>query len=256
LEVTHEAALDRGEHPTGAEERCQAGEQRLRPGLVGSREQLLGEARGDGICLAGVDGLGGVALGFFLLQLPPMAALAQPTGPDTVCAGRGIRPIFQPVKNGVEGAHRRRLEGGKAGDLCQAWKGAQGVGPLRETFVVEEAHEQEGPQDADRVVGRPPARAGGVERAQEGPRRVQIEAQQDEGRFVPRLGEAAGLAAQPALELGGQHGTILGMGWVHGVSSGGRKGSTWVDHVSILPPGAGGNKPDFLKDAAPSRQAP
>ena len=62
--------------------------------------------------------------------------------------------------------------------------GAQVVGPLRETFVVEEQHEEEGPQDTDRVVGGPTTRARGVERPQEGASRVEIEAQEHEGGLV------------------------------------------------------------------------
>jgi hypothetical protein len=74
---------------------------------------------------------------------------------------------------------------------------------------VEEQHEQEGPQDADRVVGGPTTGARGVERPQEWAGRVKIKAEEYESSLVPRLGEAAGLAAQPALELLGQHGGIL-----------------------------------------------
>jgi hypothetical protein len=81
--------------------------------------------------------------------------------------------------------------------------------PLGETFIVEEQHEEEGPQDTARVVGRPPTRARSVECLQEGAGWVEIEAQEHEGSLVPRLGQAAGLAAQPALEFLRERGDIL-----------------------------------------------
>src|SRR5690348_13353974 len=91
-------------------------------------------------------------------------------------------------KVGVEGADRRGLEGGKASDLREARMGTQVVGPLRETFGVEEQHEQEGPQDADRVVGGPTTGARGVERPQEWAGRVEIKAAEHASSLVPRLG--------------------------------------------------------------------
>jgi hypothetical protein len=81
--------------------------------------------------------------------------------------------------------------------------GAQVVSPLRETCVVEEQHEQKGPQDTDRVVGGPTAGTRGVERSQARAGGVQIETEEHECGFVPGLGQAASLTAQPALELGG-----------------------------------------------------
>jgi hypothetical protein len=126
-------------------------------------------------------------------------------------AGRSIRPVFKTIYKSVEGADRRGLAGGKASDLRQAWMRAQVVRPLGETFIMEEQHEEEGPQDTDWVVGRPPTGARGVECLQEGTGWVEIEAQEHEGGFVPGFRQAARLAAQPALELGGQGGAILGM---------------------------------------------
>jgi hypothetical protein len=80
--------------------------------------------------------------------------------------------------------------------------GAEVVRPLRETFVVQQQHEEEGPKHTDGIVGGPPAWAGGVERTEHGPGRVQIEPEEHEGGLVPGLRQAARLAAEPALELG------------------------------------------------------
>jgi len=143
-----------------------------------------------------------VPLRLFQLEVAPMAALAQPTGAPTVRAGRGIRPIFQAVNKGIKGTDRRRFEGRKASDLCEARRGAEVMRPLRETFVVQQEHQEEGPEYADGVVGRPSSRARGIERAQEGAGGVQIETQEHAHGFVPGPGEATGLAAPPAVELG------------------------------------------------------
>jgi hypothetical protein len=145
LEVAQQAALDRGEHPTGNEEVFQAREQFLGPGLVGSRKQLLGQACGDGIGLRSIASLCGVPLRLFLLEVAPMAPLAQAAQADAVGTWWRIGTVFEPVNKRIEGTHRGRLEGRKASDLCEARMGAQVVGPLRETFIVEEQHQQEGP---------------------------------------------------------------------------------------------------------------
>jgi hypothetical protein len=89
--------------------------------------------------------------------------------------------------------------------------GAQVVGPLRETFVVEEEHQEQGPEHTDGGGGGPSARAGGIEQAKQRPGRVQIEPQEDECSLVPRSWQTAGLAAQPALEFRGQGRAIPGM---------------------------------------------
>jgi hypothetical protein len=213
LEVTQEAPLDRGEHPTGAEEGFQPGEPLLGPGLVRSREQLLGQALGDRIGLCGLPGLRGVPVRLCLLAVALVAVLAETARAQAVGARWRLRSIFQPVKKGVEGADGGRLEGDEASDRRQARMGTQVVGPLRETLVVEQPHEQKGPEHTDGVVGRSTAWAWGIERAAHGPGRVQIEPQEHEcGLPPPWLGKAPGLAVQPALELGGQQGTILGRG--------------------------------------------
>jgi hypothetical protein len=85
----------------------------------------------------------------------------------------------------------------------------QVLSPLRETFIVEEQHEQEGPEHTDGVVGRAATRARGIEGAQQGTSRVELEAQEHEGGLVPGLRETTGLAAQPALEFLGERGGIL-----------------------------------------------
>jgi hypothetical protein len=226
LEIAQEAPLDCGENTTGDEEVFQAREQLLGPGLGGSREQLLGEACGDGIGLRRSAGLRGVPIGLFLLAVAPMPALTLAAGTDVVGTRRGRGTIFEAVDKRVERPDRRRLEGGKASDLGKARMGAQVVSPLGETFVVEEQHKQEGPEHTDRVVGRPTAGAWSIERAEQGPGGVQSEPEEHEGGLMPRLGEPTGRATEPAVERGGQHGTILGMGWVHGMSALGRRGDT------------------------------
>jgi hypothetical protein len=145
-------------------------------GLIGSAEDLLGRPLGHGVGLGAITGLGCMALGLLLVQVTPMAALALLTGVDAVGAWWGIRLVFQPVNKGVEGANDRRLEGREAGDRREAWMGAQVVGPLRETFVVEQQHEEKGPEHTNGVVWRAAAWAGGIECAQQGTSRVEIEA--------------------------------------------------------------------------------
>ena len=92
-----------------------------------------------------------------------MAPLALAAGPDAMGTRRGIRAVFEAVDKGVEGPDRGRLERGEASDLREARMGAQVVGPLRQTFIVEQQHEQEGPEHTDGVVGRPTAGAWGIE---------------------------------------------------------------------------------------------
>jgi hypothetical protein len=77
LEIVQEAPLDRGEHPAGEQEIFQAREQLLGPGLVSSRAQLLSQALGDRIGLRSIAGLCGVPIRLFLLEVAPMAPLAQ-----------------------------------------------------------------------------------------------------------------------------------------------------------------------------------
>jgi len=92
------------------------------------------------LLLRGIPGLRGVPVSLFLHEVTPMASLAQAAGADAMGA-RGRRgTVFEAVNKGREGPDRRGLEGGKAGDLRQARLGTQIVGPLRETFVVEEQH--------------------------------------------------------------------------------------------------------------------
>jgi len=226
LEIIQEAPLDRGEDTTGEEEGFQAREQLLGPGLGGSREQRLGEAFGHGIGLRSLLGLRSVSVGLFLREVAPMTALALAAGAEVMRTRRAIGAIFEAVDKGGESLDRWRLEEGKARDWCKARMGTQVVSPLGETLVVEEQHEQEGPEHTDGVVGRPTAGAWSIECAEQGPGGVQVEPEEHEGSLMPRLGEPARLATQPDGELGGQHGTILGMGWVHGVSSLGRRGYT------------------------------
>lgn len=111
LEIPQNPALDRGKDPAAEEQVFQAGQQLLGAGLVCRGQEFLGEPLGHCVCLAGIAGLGGVPLRLFSLEVAPLAALAQPTGAHAVCAGRGIRPIFQPVDKGIKGANRRRFEG-------------------------------------------------------------------------------------------------------------------------------------------------
>ena len=126
LEIAQEAALDRGEDATGAEEVCQA------------REQLLGQAFSHGVGLRGIAGLRGVPVRLFLLEVAPMAPLAEAAQADAVSAWRRLGAVCEPVNKRRERAHRRRLEGGQASDLCEARMGAQVVSPLGETLIVEE----------------------------------------------------------------------------------------------------------------------
>lgn len=87
--------------------------------------------------------------------------------------------------------------------------GAEVVCPLRETFVVQQEHHEEGPEHTEGVVRGPSTWARGIEWAQEGAGGVEIEAQEHERGFVPGLGQATGLVAQPTLEFLGELGTIL-----------------------------------------------
>jgi hypothetical protein len=211
LEVTEEAALDGGEDPTGEEEVFQAGEQLLGPELVSRSEQLLGQALSDGIGLPGIPSLRRVPVGLFLLEMASMPPLAQAARPHVVGTGRRIRAIFKPVKKGIEGADRGRLEGREASDLREAWVGPQVVRPLRQTFVVEEEHQEESAEQTDGIAGRPPAWSWGIERTEQRPGRVEVELEEHEGGLVPRLRQAAGLATEPALQLLGQGLAILSM---------------------------------------------
>jgi len=187
LKIPQEPALHGGEHPAGEQQVFEAGEEFLGAGLVSGCQQLLGEAFGHGVRLRGITGVGGVPLGLLLLEMAPMAALALAAGLDAVGTRWGIGTVFQPVNKGVEGADSGRLEGREASHLCETWMGAQVMGPLWQTFVVEQEHEQEGPEDTDRVVGRPTAWAWGIECAEQGTRRVQIEPEEHECGLVPRL---------------------------------------------------------------------
>src|SRR4029450_7921624 len=150
LEGAQSAALDRGEHGAVKE----------------------GAQRGVGVGWAGLAGLGGMPLGLFLLEMAPMTPLAQAAGADVVGTRRRIGTVFEAVNKGVEGPDRGRLEGGKASDLRQARMGAQVIGPLRETFVVQQQHEEEGPQHTHGVAGGPATGARRIECPQHGGRGV------------------------------------------------------------------------------------
>ncbi|MBI3910979.1 MAG: hypothetical protein HY320_08615, partial [Armatimonadetes bacterium] len=110
LEVTQEAPLDRWEDATGAEEVFQPCEQLLGPGLIGSREQLLGQAFGHGIGLRGIPSLRGVPGRLFLLEVAPIEALALAAGTDAVRAWGRIGAVFEAVDTGIERPDRRGLE--------------------------------------------------------------------------------------------------------------------------------------------------
>jgi hypothetical protein len=140
LEIPQEPALRGGEHSTAEEEVFEAGEEVLSAGLVSGCQQFLGQPLGDRVGLGGLMSLGGMPLGLFVLQVAPMAALALLTGTDVMGTRQGIWTIFEPVNKGIEGADGGRLEGRKAGDVRQARMGTQVVGPLRETFVVQQEH--------------------------------------------------------------------------------------------------------------------
>jgi len=235
LAIPQEPALHGGEHPAGAQQVFKAREECLGTGLVSGRQQLLGEAFGHGVRLRGITGLSGMPLGLLLLEVTPMAPLAQAAGADAMGTRRRRGAIFETVDEGIQGPNRRCLERREARELRKARMGAQVVGPLGETFVVEEQHAEEGPEHTDGVVRRPAAGAGGVERPQKRASGVQIEAQQYEGGLVPGLGQAAGLAAQPTLELGGEGRALLGMRWGHSRFLLGQKGKPMGDDGSIVP---------------------
>lgn len=201
LEIPEEPALPGGEDATAEEEVFEASEQVLSTGLVSGRQQFLSQPLGDRIGWGAIVSWGGMALGLFVLQVAPMPPLALAAGPDVMGTRRGIRPIFQSVNEGIEGADSGRLEGRKARYLRQAWMGAQVVGPLRQTFVVEEEQQEEGAEPTEGIGGRSPAWAGGIQRTEHGSGRGQIEPQEDERGFMPRRREVAGLATEPALEL-------------------------------------------------------
>lgn len=242
VEVAQETALDRREHATGEQEVFQAGEEILRPGLIGSGEERLGEPLGHGIRLGGIAGLRGVSLSLLLLQVTPMAALALLTRANAVGTRWGIRPVFQPVKTGGEDADRGRLEGRKASNLRQARMGAQVVGPLRQTVVVEEEHQEEGAEHTDGIGGGAPAWTWGIERTAHGPGRVQSEPEEDECGLVPRRRKATGLTTEPALELGRQGGALLGRRWDQRCFLLGRKGKPRFDYGLIVPPSQASGK--------------
>ena len=255
LEIASEAPLDRGEHTTGKAEGFQAGAQLLGPGLVSRREQLLGQARGDRRGLRGLPGLRGVPVGLFLLQVASRPPFAWAARTDAMGTRRGIRAIFEAVEKGGEGADRRRLEGRKARALREARMGAQVVGPLREPRVVQQPHEQEGPQHTDGIVGGPTTGARSIEGPHERASRVEIEAQEHQRGLVPRLRPAASLAAQPALERAGEGGTILGMRWGHRRFLLGHKGKPLCDDGSIVPrSGAAGQVAGFFACCPSPRQ--
>ena len=125
--------------------------------------------------------------------MPPVAALALGAGTDAVGTWWGIGALCEAVDTGIEGADGGRLKRCEAGDLREARMGVQVVGPLSETFIVEQQQE-EGPQHTERIGGRSTARARSVERAQEGPGRVQIELQEHEGGRPSGLGQGPRLA--------------------------------------------------------------
>jgi hypothetical protein len=163
LEIPQEPALHGGEHPAREQQVFEAGEEFLRAGLVSGCQQLLGEAFGHGVRLRGITGVGGVSLGLLLLEMAPMAPFVQTAGADAMGARGCIGAVFEPVDKGVEGPDGGGLERREAGDVRETRMGAQVVGPLRKTFIVEEQHQQEGPQHTAGVIGRPAAGTRGVE---------------------------------------------------------------------------------------------
>jgi hypothetical protein len=96
-----------------------------------------------------------VPLRLFPLEVAPMASRAQAARADAMRAGRRIGTVFQTIDKGVEGPDSGGLERCEAGNLRETRMGAQVVGPRRETFLVEEQHQQEGAEHTHRVVGRP-----------------------------------------------------------------------------------------------------
>jgi len=98
-------------------------------------------------------GLRRVPVRLFLFEVAPMTPLAQAARAHAVGTRRRIGAIFEPVNKGIEGPDGRRLEGHKASDLRQTGMGAQVVGPLQETFVVQQEHEEEGPEHTDGAAG-------------------------------------------------------------------------------------------------------
>jgi hypothetical protein len=107
VEVAQQPALGRGEDAAGPQEVFQPGQQRLRARLVGGGQQFLGEPLGHGVRLGGVAGLGRVSLGLFLLEVTPMASLAQAAGADAM-GTRGRRgTVFEPVNKRVRRCPQR-----------------------------------------------------------------------------------------------------------------------------------------------------
>jgi hypothetical protein len=129
--------------------------------------------------------------------------------------------------------------------------GAQVVGPLGETFVVQQEHEEKGPEHTDGVGGRSPAWARGIERAEQRPGWVQIEPQEHQGGLVPRLRQATGWPTEPALKLLGQGLALLGMREDQRGFLLGRKGKQRATYGPIVPRSrASGQAPrDVLKSA-------
>jgi hypothetical protein len=152
-----------------------------------------------------------VACGFFLLEMAPVAAFPLAAGADPMGTGRGRGAIFEPVNTVIAGADRWGVEGENASDLGQARLPSEVVDPLGDTGVVEQEHQEKRPQQTDGIVGRPPAWAWGIQGLQQRAGGSQMQAQQHEGGIPPGVRKAARLAAQPALELCGKPGGILGV---------------------------------------------
>lgn len=104
---------------------------------------------------------------------------------------------------------------------------------------MQASHEQEGPQHTHGVAGELALGARRIEGSQHGGRRIEIEVQEPEGGLRPRLGQEAGLAAQPAREWLGQGHAILGIQEGQRRFFRGRKGKTTPDPGVPLTPGSG-----------------
>ena len=101
------------------------------------------------------------------------------------------------------------MEGGNPGDLGEAGMSPAVLPPRGKTVVLQEPHQAQGAQQTEGILRGAPPGAWGIEGRQERPRGIPMQAQPHESGRAPGGREPAGVATQPAAQVGSERRRIL-----------------------------------------------